>query len=180
MNISSVSSANSSTTQVASVGAVGPAGLSDVSLVSPPGGAAASASISTPGQFFSQMQQLSQQNPTAFKSVAAEVATTFQNAASQTTGQQAQLLNKLANVFSQASQTGSLQAPEGGPFTQALQATQGGSGQAGGSTAAHHHHHHHHGGGGGALPADSSSSDVQQAYESVLSIVTQATQGGST
>jgi hypothetical protein len=115
-------------------------------------GASSSSSISTPAQFFSEMQQLAQQNPSEFKTVAAEVATTFQNAASKATGQQAQVLTHLANMFTQAAQTGTLQAP-----------------QAGGSAAPHHHHH----GGSGQSGA------IQQAFESAMSILEQATQATS-
>ncbi len=47
------------------------------SSIPPPMAGAASTSISTPGQFFSEMQQLSQSNPTEFKTVAAAVAKSF-------------------------------------------------------------------------------------------------------
>jgi hypothetical protein len=140
-------------------------------------GAAATATISTPGQLFGELQQLSQQDPSKFKAVAAQLATTFQSAASQASGPQAQFLTQLANQFTQASQTGTLQPP------QSTQATAGVSGAAGvnGAAGGHHHHHHHHGGGGGgALAIGSNSSDVDQAYESALSVVTQATGGSST
>jgi hypothetical protein len=133
-------------------------------------GGAASTSISTPGQFFSEMQQLSQQNPTEFKTVAAAVATTFQNAASQASGSQAQLLSNLANPFSQAAQTGSLQAPQAPPSgSQAAQGT-----QSGGSAGGHHHHHHH---GGGSM---SQSGSVQQAFQSAMQVLEQATGSAST
>jgi hypothetical protein len=123
----------------------------------PATGGAASASISTPGQFMSEMQQLSQSNPTEFKAVASQVAASFQSAASQATGQQAQVLSGLASTFTQAAQTGSLQA-----------------GQSRGTAGAHHHHHHH---GGGS--SSSGSSSIAQAFESAMSILTQVTQGGS-
>jgi hypothetical protein len=127
---------------------------------------AASTSISTPGQFFSEMQQLSQSNPTEFKTVAADVAKTFQTAASQASGPQAQLLTNLANQFTQAAQTGSLQAPQG---------AQSGSQAAQGSRAGTHHHHHH--GGGGSI---TQSSSVQQAFQSAMSSLEQATGGTPT
>lgn len=161
-----------------SAGSVGAAGTSTPSSIPPPMGGAASASISTPGQFLSEMQQLSQQNPTEFKVVAAQVAASFQNAASQTSGPQAKFLSSLANQFSQAAQTGSLQPPQGSQSGQSVQALQGPQGtqasQGGGSTGTHHHHHHH--GGGGSM---SQSSDVQQAFQSALDILNQATQGTS-
>jgi len=152
------------------VGGVGPIGATTPGAGSvPPAavGAAATATISTPGQFFSQMQQLSQQNPTEFKSVAAQVAKAFQTAASQATGPQAQFLTNLANQFSQASQTGSLQPPQG---------TQGVQGAAGASAGqgAHHHHHHHGGGGGGAAGGSAQSSAVVTAFQNAISILGQA------
>jgi hypothetical protein len=79
------------------------------------------------------------------------------------------LLTRLADQFSQASQTGSLTP------TQSTQ--QGSTGVSGG-----HGHHHHHGGGGGgnaALAFASTSPNVDQAYQSALSVVTQATSAGS-
>ncbi len=175
MNISSANLANSSVASVGNVDAVGPSRKSP-SSIPPPMTGAASASISTPGQFFSEMQQLSQQNPTAFKSVAAEVATSFQNAASQASGPQAQLLNKLANQFSQASETGSLQPPQGGQSPQAVQGSQGVSASQPGGNTGTHHHHHHHGGGGSATD----SSQVQQAFQNALNIVNQAGTSAST
>ncbi len=169
MNINSLYG-NQATASTSNVGAVNPSSAG-VSSVPPPMGGAATAAISTPGQFLSEMQQLSQQNPTEFKAVAAQVATSFQNAASQATGSQAQFLTNLANQFSQAAQTGSLQAAQGG----AAQGPQAASASQAGGSAGAHHHHHHHGGGGGAAQ----SSDVQQAFQSAMSILSQATQGAS-
>lgn len=166
MNINGIYG-NSAASQVANIGSVSPSSTSPASPTST-SGAAATATISTPGQLFGELQQLSQQNPSKFKAVAAQLASTFQNAASQATGPQAQFLTQLANQFTQASQTGTLQPPQG------VQGSQGAGGAAGG-----HHHHHHHGGGGGVsslIGGDSSSVDT--AYQSALSIVSQAT--GST
>ncbi|HSY21410.1 MAG TPA: hypothetical protein VK841_04810 [Polyangiaceae bacterium] len=137
---------------------------STTSASSIPPSAAASAAISTPGQFFSQMQSLSQSNPTEFKAVASQVATTFQNAASQATGQQAQFLTNLANQFSQAAQTGTMPNPATGGVSGAS-AAQAASPQG----APHMHHHHHHGGGGGGGGA------VSQAFQSAMETLTQAT-----
>jgi hypothetical protein len=135
-------------------------------------GPAATASFSAGGQLFGELQQLSQQDPTQFKAVAAQIATTFQNAASQASGPQAQFLTHLANQFTQAAQTGTLAPPQGTP----------GAGGAGEAAGGHHHHHHHGGGGGGGGAAailGSDSSDVNQAYQSALSVVAQATSSGS-
>jgi hypothetical protein len=109
------------------------------------------------------LQQLSQQNPTEFKAVAAQLATTFQNAASGASGQDAKALTALANQFTQAAQTGSLQPPQG---SQTPQGVGGG-----------HHHHHHHGGGGGSSAGPSSA--IQQAFQSAISELAQATGGTS-
>jgi hypothetical protein len=173
MNVSNNLFGSIGSSSLTSVGATGATtGASTPSSIPPPVGGAASTSISTRGQFFSEMQQLSQQNPTEFKTVAAAVATTFQNAASQASGSQAQLLTNLANQFTQAAQTGSLQAPQepqsGG---QAAQGAQGS--QSGGRAGAHHHHHH----GGGST---SQSGSVQQAFQTAMRVVEQTTGGTST
>jgi hypothetical protein len=76
------------------------------------GGAAATALISTPGQFYSELQALAQ-NPAQFKSLAAQVARLFENAASRASGSDAQVLANLANRFSLAAQTGVLPPPGG-------------------------------------------------------------------
>jgi hypothetical protein len=166
MNINSLFGSQA-TAPTSNVGAVNPSSAG-VSSVPPPMGGAATAAISTPGQFLSQMQQLSQQNPTEFKAVAAQVATSFQKAASQATGPQAQFLTNLANQFSQAAQTGSLPTPPGA--AQGAEAVS--AGQAGGSAGAHHHPHHH---GGGSAQF----SDVQQAFQTAMSILSQATSGAT-
>jgi hypothetical protein len=75
-------------------------------------GAAATAAISTPGQFYSELQALAQ-NPARFKSVAAQVALLFENAASKASGAEAQVLADLASRFSLAAQTGVLPPPGG-------------------------------------------------------------------
>jgi hypothetical protein len=144
-------------------------GTSTPSSVPPPMNGAGSASISGPGQFFSEMQQLSQSNPSEFKTVAAQVATSFQNAASQATGSQAQVLTNLANQFNQAAQTGSMPSPQG--VQAGSQSAQGGQG--GGGVGAHHHHRYHAGG------SMSQSSGVQQAFQNAMSILEQAVSGSS-
>lgn len=161
---------NNLTSPLTNVDAIG-ASSARQSSIPPAMGAAATATISTPGQFFSEMQQLSQQNPTEFKAVAAQVATSFQNAASQASGPQAQALTKLANLFSQASQTGTLQ-PAQAAQTGAVGQVSG----AAGSQGAHHHHHRH----GGGMSGDGQSSAMNQAFQNAMSILTQAVQGTST
>jgi hypothetical protein len=161
------------TTSTTSVGAI-QAPTASPSSIPPAVGGAATASISGPGQFFSEMQQLSQSNPAEFKAVAAQVATSFQNAASQASGPQAKMLNNLAHQFTQASQTGTLQAPTSGQGAQGAQAAQNAGSGSSASGGGHHHHHHHGGGGMGQ------SSQVQQAFDSAMSILTQAQQGTPT
>jgi hypothetical protein len=73
-----------------------------------------------------QLQQLQQSDPTKFKSVMTDIASTLQTDAQNTTGSQAVVLSSLASKFKLASQTG--QMPD-------LQS----KGQA---SSAHHHHHH--------------------------------------
>jgi hypothetical protein len=174
MNVNNNLFANINTSSLTSAGNVG-ATPSTPSSIPPPMGGAASTSISTPGQFFSEMQQLSQQNPSEFKTVAAQVATSFQNAASQTSGPQAQFLSNLANQFTQAAQTGTLQAPEGAQAAQSGQSAQVAQGGPSSGSAGMHHHHHH--GGGGSM---SQSSSVQQAFQSAMQILEQATGSTST
>lgn len=188
MNVSSIYGAlgGSALTSLGNLGAVG---TSSASGSVPPPAAESTATISGPGQFFSEMEQLSQQNPAEFQAVAAQVATTFQNAASQASGPQAQFLTNLANMFSQAAQTGVLQPPQaaqgasgsqGTPQAQAAQTTaavppvQGMQANESSGGAAHRHHHHHGGGSAGQ------SSEVQQAFQSAISILNQAMQGTST
>jgi hypothetical protein len=65
-----------------------------------------SAHISGPAQLFGELQQLQSQNPAQFKQVVSDIATQLQNAAKQTTGQQADFLTNLADKFQTASTTG--------------------------------------------------------------------------
>jgi hypothetical protein len=170
MNINSLQGTSGTTAAIDAASVTPPStavGASD----SASGAEAGVASISTPGQFFSDMQQLSQTNPSEFKAVAGQVATSFQNAASQASGSQAQFLTNLANQFTQAAQTGSLQTPQGAPSVPAVQGAQGAASHPGG------HHHHHHGGGGASA---TQSSAVQQAFESAMTILGQATGGTTT
>ncbi|MGD0679297.1 MAG: hypothetical protein ABSC94_28210 [Polyangiaceae bacterium] len=171
---------NFATTPGAEVGAVSPSHVAVSSLPSAITEGAANVSISTAGQFYSDMQQLSQQNPDEFQTVAAQVAASFQNAASQTTGSQAQFLTTLANQFNQAAQTGSLDPTQSASSAEAAQAVHGvqaaSPNPSGGSTGAHHHHHRH--GGSDALTAPSGA--VQQAFESAMGVLSQSVQGAST
>jgi hypothetical protein len=150
---------------VAASDAVGAVSTSPSSAPSAIGSGSSTATISSPAQLFSELQQLSQSDPTEFKAVASQLATSFQQAASQSSGPDAKVLGNLANMFTQAAQTGQLQAPQG--------AQGGASAGAGGAAGAsgYHHHHHHGGGGGGGGGA------IEQAFQSAASILDQALEG---
>ena len=96
------------------------------------------ANLSSLGQFFSELKQLSTQNPTEFKKITAEIAQKLDTQAQSTNDPtQAAQLKAIASRFDQASQTGdfsSLLPPQ--------------------SAAGKHHggHHHHY-----EAPADTSS-----------------------
>jgi len=86
-----------------------------------------SSAISSLASLMSELQQLQQSDPTKFKAVMADVASTLKTDAQNATGSQASALNNLAAKFDQASQSG--QMPNLQP--------QGQHGAGG-----HHHHHH--------------------------------------
>ena len=170
MSIQNVSG-NNSTLQTYDISAIGNSTQSTGSIAPSAMGGSEMATISGPGQFFSDLQQLSQSDPTKFKQVASQLATSFQNAASNATGADAQRLNSIANNLSQAAQTGSLQPPQPPPSA----GTVGQTGDASGSGGAHHHHHHHGGGGGGG----GQSSAMNQAFQAATSILTQSLSSSS-
>jgi hypothetical protein len=87
-----------------------PSGLpAPKTLPPPPKAPAITTSISQPAQFLNEMQQLSQQEPTRFNTVAQQVAASFTQAASQAGGVDAQNLTHLASQFTLAAQSGRLQ-----------------------------------------------------------------------
>jgi hypothetical protein len=109
--------------------------------------------ISSPGQFFSTLQNLMQSDPTKAKDVLDQLATQVRDDASNASGDQATRLNELADKLQQAGDSGSL------------------SGLTGKTQGAHGGHHHHHGGGGGGgggstAAAPQSSSSATAAYAS--------------
>jgi hypothetical protein len=113
-----------------------------------------SVDISRPGQLFSQLSSLAQSNPDQFKSVTADIAAKLKDAAGSATGSQADFLNKIADRFQSASQSGSisdLQPPQA---------------QGGGGGRMHGHHHHHGGGGGGG--ASSTGGDGSESVGQIL------------
>lgn len=111
--------------------------------------------ISRPGQLFSQLSSLAQSNPDQFKSVTADIATKLKDAASSASGSQADFLNKIADRFQAASQSGNvsdLAPPQGG--------------------RAHGHRHgghHHGGGGGGASTGGEGGESVGQILQGIIS-----------
>ena len=124
MNVSSLSSASSlSMLQPSSPQAAqDPDGDGDVDPVR--------SRVSQMASLMSQLQQLSQSDPSAFKQVTAEISQKLKTEAGQATGDRATFLSQLADKFQQASQSGSMsgfQPPQGAQGPQA----------AGG----HHHHH---------------------------------------
>jgi hypothetical protein len=77
--------------------------------ISPPSpGDATILSLSTPGQLMAKMRQLAVTNPLEFKLLAARLGASFQQAASDATGQDAQLLTKVSTQFQVAAQSGQL------------------------------------------------------------------------
>jgi hypothetical protein len=86
-----------------------------------------SSNVSSFANLMSELQQLQQNDPTKFKAVMADIASTLKADAQNATGSQASALNNLAAKFDQAAQTGQM------PNLQA-QGQQGAGG--------HHHHHH--------------------------------------
>lgn len=125
-----------------------------------------SATVSGPGQIFSQLQQLQSQDPTEFKQVVSTIASQLQTAASQTTGNQSQFLSTLASNFNTAATTGNLASLEPhhrgheghGTYNQAGQVTPTSSSTTGSSTST------------GGL-------NVQQLFANISSEVTQALAG---
>jgi hypothetical protein len=157
MNINGIGSASSTT-------AVDAISVNNVSTQN--GGAAAvstpaaSAEISKPGELFSKLQQLAQQDPDKFKQIAGSIADNLRTAAQQAGGNGSSFLNKLADRFDQAAQSGDLSS------FQPHQEEQG----AGGVQGQHHHHGHHGGGGGGAIAS---------IFENALDEVNQALGAGA-
>jgi hypothetical protein len=115
--------------------------------------------ISKPGQLMSELTSLAQSDPAQFKTVTADIASQLKDAASQSSGPQADFLNKLADKFSSASQSGSASdlAPSAGKA----------HGHHGGG------HHRAHGGAGGAGQAGLAGLDqadsVEQQVQGIIS-----------
>ena len=67
-----------------------------------------SASVSSPGQFLGELQQLQSQSPAGFKQVTSQIASQLQTAAQQTTGHAREYLSNLASEFHAVSSSGNL------------------------------------------------------------------------
>jgi hypothetical protein len=124
-----------------------------------------SSAISSFANLMSELQQLQQNDPTKFKAVMADIASTLKTDAQNATGSQASALNNLAAKFDQAAQTG--QMPNLQP-----QGQQGAGG--------HHHHHHHvqsyQSQAADGTPSAASGSSSQQAPFSLAQVIQNALQ----
>ena len=118
-----------------------------------PEAVAAKTHISRPGQLFSGLAQLLQQDPARFKEVAQQISEELSTAAQSSTGRASDLAQRLAERFGQAAETGDMSA---------FQA----NGERRGVGHHHHHHHHHHVGGG--------SEEVRSVLENALDLVHEA------
>jgi hypothetical protein len=120
-----------------------------------------SANLSSMGQYFNELQQLSTQNPAEFKTITAEISqkldTQAQNSSDPT---QAAQLKAIAARFDQASQTGD--------FSSLLPA-QSGTTAAGGK---HHGGHHHHGSYEPPASTDATTTTTSSVLSSIFSQVT--------
>jgi hypothetical protein len=105
-------------------------------------------SLSSFASILSQLSQIQQNNPTEFKEVTANIASTLQADASSATGSQDQALQNLADKFQQASQTGSMSS---------LEPSKSASG-----------HGHHHSGVQSYSSQQSSSSSTNMPQDSII------------
>ncbi len=124
-------------------------------------GAPATASISGPGRMFHELKELSQSDPTKFKQVVSDMASSLRTDAKNATGDEASRLSQVADRLDKVAQSGNLSdlAP---PRPQ------------GGAQGAHHGHHggHH---GGGAIMSDLESAFASATNSSGSSIATSGT-----
>jgi hypothetical protein len=126
---------------------------------------AASVNMSQSGQLWSELQSLSQNDPSEFEQVTANIASQLTSLASSMTGSQANFVDSLAQRFQAASQSGSMS--DLAPPT--------GTGQAQESGQAQGHHRHHHHGEQGASGSTQSSTSAQPSggslFEQVQTII---------
>lgn len=115
-------------------------------------------SVSNPGMLFSQLQSLSQQNPTEFKKITAQVAQNLQTASAGSSSP-AGVLSQMASNFQHASQTGSFSDL----FTHSPQTAS----QQAAATAASGHPHQQYAQSNGAADTSSLSSIFSQALSQI-------------
>ena len=117
-------SAVNSTVNVYDINSISSTGQTDSSatLNAP----ASTSEVSGPGKWMSELQDLQKSDPDKFKQVTSEISEKLKQEAAGASGQQATFLNKLADKFGQASQSGDMSAlqPPGG-------------------VSGHHGRHHH-------------------------------------
>ena len=114
-----------------------------------------SADLSPAAQFYSKLASLAKTNPDQFKQTTSDIAAALKDAASKTSGPEADFLNNMASRFQTASQTGD---------PSALAQSSGSQAQA---QAVHHHGHHgHH---GHARYTESDSSTLQDVLNGIAS-----------
>jgi hypothetical protein len=133
-------------------GAAQPSGATDASAI----GSSETVDISKRGQLLSDLSSLAQSDPEKFKAVTAEIAKQLKDAAASQTGSAAEHLNKLADRFGAAAQSGSVAdlTPN--------------AGQAQGQHHGHGGHHHAHAS-QSAASAGGADSSVAQTVEGIIS-----------
>jgi hypothetical protein len=103
MSINSVSNGNSS---ASAIQALVPAPTTPATTGTSSPSVGVSVDISKPGQLLSDLDSLAQSDPDKFKAVTGDIAKKLKDAAAAQTGGRADFLNKLADRFSAASQSG--------------------------------------------------------------------------
>ena len=115
----------------------------------------ATANISGPGRMFQQLADLGQSDPTKFKAVLSDMASTLRADAQKATGDEASRLSQIADRLDKASQSGNVAD---------LLPQRPAAGAQGAQSGQHAHHgHHHHGSGGSVM------NDIESAFTSAMS-----------
>jgi hypothetical protein len=163
MAISSITSSSSTT----DIQGVTPSAISPTNaLASADAANGVNVDISKPGQLFSQLSSLAQNDPDQFKAVSADIAQKLKDAAGSASGGQADFLNKIADRFQSASQSGNvsdLAPPNAGK-------------------ARHHGGHHgggHHGGSTGGGGGGSAGQTIEGIISSALSAASSSSSSSS-
>ena len=109
---------------------------------------AASVKLSPMGQFMSKLESLASSDPDKFKEVTSQISDKLKTAASKLTGQDAEMLTKMADRFAKASETGDMSAlkppkpPDADQDQSASSTSTTSTASTTGTAAAHGHHHH--------------------------------------